>query len=456
MNILLIAPSSGKWRHVGRNRFFNGKTFRFSLLSLLRVAAATPPDVNVTIIDEQFDDIPWDFKGELVGITCMTALAPRAYEIADQFRAKGIPVVLGGFHPTFCTEEALCHADAVVKGEAETVWPEVVEQARCGKPQGVYSAKTPPSLVNLKRPPYHLLQTGHYSTYPIEATRGCAHKCAFCSITAFHHNQQRQRPVDDVIREIQSIPSRFFIFIDDNLIADRDYASELMERLIPLKKHWVTQATISAAEDLPFIKQMANAGCIGIFTGLETVSEKNLSSVSKGFNKVSMYQDATRILHEHGIGVEAGIVLGFDGDDASVFSTTLHKLDEWGIDAIQASIFTPLPGTPQYESMKDRLLDKNQAHYDFHHVVFQPQSMSAESLQAGHDWLTSQFYSPWRIAKRMARWAQQPHGLTTLPYTAAVNLAYFGRIRSWHIQGWNPAEENNCFVPVKESPVMAV
>lgn len=456
MNLLLIAPSSGKWRHVGKNRIVNGRTFRFSLLSLLRVAAATPPDVKVTIVDEQFDDIPWDFKGDLVGITCMTALAPRAYEIAGYFRARGIPVVLGGFHPTFCSEEALRHADAIMKGEAETVWPTIIEIARAGRPQGIFSSDVPPNLAQLKSPPYHLLKSGKYSTYPVEATRGCAHKCAFCSITAFHRNQQRQRPVDAVIDEIQRISSRFFIFIDDNLIADRSYAAELLEKLIPLKKMWVTQATISVAEDLPFVKLMADAGCIGIFAGLETVSDCNLVSVSKGFNKVNEYRDATRILHEHGIGVEAGIVLGFDGDDVSVFANTLNKLDEWGIDAIQASIFTPLPGTPKYESMRERLLDKNWAHYDFHHAVFQPQGMPVESLQAGHDWLTAQFYTPWRISKRMARWARQPRGLSTLPYMAAVNLAYFGRIRLWHIQGWNPAEDTHCFSPVKSPVVMAV
>ncbi|MBZ0254654.1 B12-binding domain-containing radical SAM protein, partial [bacterium] len=380
MNLLLIAPSSGKWRQVGRSKVANGKTFRFSLLSLLSVAAATPPDVNIKIIDEQCEDVPWDADVDLVGITCMTALAPRAYEIASRFRARGVPVVLGGMHPTFRWVEALEHADAVVAGEAEGVWRQVIDDARNGIMSGKYQAQETFDLSEINLPPYQLLNLNRYSTYAVQATRGCDRTCSFCSISAFHQHTQRRRPVESIIEEVKRIPNRMFLLVDDNLTADRDYAAQLFEALIPLKKYWVTQSTLAIADDPDFLQLAARAGCTGLFVGLETFTESNLQSVDKGFNHVEQYREAVRRFHANGIGVEAGIVLGFEHDDPSVFAHTLKMLDYLKIDAIQASIFTPLPGTLAYETMKPRLLDRNWGHYDFHHVVYQPQNMTPEAL----------------------------------------------------------------------------
>lgn len=443
MNILLIAPSSGQWRQAGRARVFHGKTFRFSLLSLLSVAAETPEGYSVRIVDEQFDEIPWEADTGLVGITCMTALAPRAYEIADEFRRRGRPVVLGGMHPTFCREEALRHADAVVAGEAEGIWAQVVEDAQNGSLQGVYQCAAACDLRGLKRPPYHLLKRGGYSTYPVLATRGCPHRCAFCSVSAFNQGVQRKRPVGEVVAEVAALPSRSFLFVDDNLTADREYAIELFQALTPLGKTWITQSSLQIAEDTELVEWQARAGCVGVFVGLETFSERNLEGVNKGFNKVDEYREAVRVLHGNGIGVEAGIVFGFDGDDAGVFARTLAMLDDLQIDLIQTSIFTPLPGTPLMESMRDRIVDRNWAHYDFHHVVFEPKGMSAESLQAGHDWVTREFYRPHRIARRLARQVAHPRGWRSFPFAAAINAAYYGRIRQWHVEGWNPDQQTS-------------
>ncbi len=443
MKILLIAPSSGKWRHVGKSRLFNGRTFRFSMLSLLSVAAETPRDTEIEIIDEQLEEIPFDAEIDLVGITCMTALSPRAYEIADRFRARGVPVVLGGMHPTFCPDEALQHADAVVAGEAEGVWPEVVEAARNRSLSGVYRAKSPADLSTLKTPPYHLLKSGKYATqYAASATRGCPHGCSFCAVSAFYGGQQQKRPIESVVHEVSAIPSRFFIFVDDNLTADREYARELFSKLTPLKKKWVTQSTLAIADDEEFVKAAAKAGCVGVFVGLETFNQCNLGGVAKDFNQVSHYRDAIRLLHRHGIGVEAGIVFGFDGDGPEVFRKTLKLLDEAEVDVIQASIRTPLPGTHEFKAMQSRIKDRDWSHYDFHHAVFQPKRMTAEMLQAGHDWLTREFYSPWRIAKRLARWAKYPCGWSTFLFSAILNMAYLGRVRSWGIRGWDPSRQD--------------
>jgi radical SAM superfamily enzyme YgiQ (UPF0313 family) len=449
MNILLIAPASGKWQGVGRKKLFSGKTFRFSMLSLLSVAAETPDDVTVQIIDEQIESVPWNADVDLVGITCMTALAQRAYEIAAKFRKRGLPVVLGGMHPTLCTDDALHHADAVVSGEAEGIWARVIKDARNGCLHGVYRQDTLRDLAGLKHPPRHLLKRDRYAlSHAVQATRGCPHGCDFCAISAFSNQTHRRRPVDEVIDEIKALPGKFIIFVDDNLTADRDYCMELFQALIPLRKHWISQSTLAIADDDALVRAAARSGCKGIFVGLETFSKANLNAVGKSFNHVEQYRQSIQRLHAHGIAVEAGIVFGFEDDQPEVFAATLKLLDDLQVDMIQASIFTPLPGTPRHTSMQDRIFDRDWSNYDFHHVVFQPSGMTAEDLKAGHDWITRQFYRPWRIARRAWRHVLRPGGLISLPYFLAVNIAYYGRITRWRIRGRNPARS---VFPNKES-----
>jgi radical SAM superfamily enzyme YgiQ (UPF0313 family) len=440
MKILLIAPSSGKWRKVAKTGMFNGKTFRFSLLSLLSVAAETPPDADVKIIDEQIDDIPFNADVDLVGITCMTAVAPRAYEIAARFMARRIPVVLGGMHPTLNPDEALQHATAIVAGDAEGIWPEVVEDAKKGRLSGIYKNDMPHLLAGVKTPPRNLLDRRHYSTvHAVQATRGCPHGCEFCAVSAFNQKTHRKRPVEEVAAEIERIRDRFIIFVDDNLTADREYAESLFKALIPLKKKWVSQSTLAIADDPDFVRLAAESGCVGLFVGLETFSEKNLASVGKSCHRVNQYRKAIRRFHSAGIAVEAGIVFGFEGDTPDVFAHTLGILDRLEVDAVQVSILTPLPGTPAFQKMKGRIHDHDWSNYDFHHAVFKPKRMSSEELQTGHDWVTRQFYRPWRIIRRLWRHLKRPGGLFTLKYVAGINMAYYGRISKWRIRGWNPA-----------------
>jgi radical SAM superfamily enzyme YgiQ (UPF0313 family) len=443
MRILLIAPATGNWRRTGRRALFNGRTFRFSLLSLLTIAAETPPEHDVRIIDEQVEEVPFDADADLVGVTCMTALAPRAYDIAARFRARGIPVVLGGMHPSLCTEEALGHADAVVRGEVEGVWQRVLADATSGCLTGLYQAPVPPDLAGLRRPPRHLLNSREYATInAVQATRGCPHTCDFCSIRAFHPTGQRQRPVAEVVAEVAALPGRFVLFVDDHLAGNRAYAEELFKAMTPLRKLWVTQCTLSIGQDERFVELAARAGCFGIFSGIESFSQEALGGVRKRFNRVERYRDAIACLHAHGIGVEAGIVFGFDQDTPGVFETTLEAVEQLGIDAVQASIMTPLPGTPLFERMGPRLRHRDWSLYDLHHCVFEPAGMTAEQLEAGHDWFTREFYRPDRIARRLARHAMRPRGLETVRYVAALNAGYYGRVTQWHLRGWNPARSS--------------
>ncbi|SDP82471.1 B12-binding domain-containing radical SAM protein [Desulforhopalus singaporensis] len=444
MKIAMIAPSSGKWKAAANSAIFNGKTFRFSLLSLLTVAAETPEGHDILLIDEQVDDIPWDKRFDLVAITCMTALAPRAYEIAESFRSKNIPVILGGIHPTLCPDEAEQHADAIVVGDAEGVWQTVLNDLQHGMLKNRYKSKVLPDLTRLNRLPRQLLKSRHYSTVNgLQATRGCTNKCNFCSVSAFHNQTHRVRPVKEVVKEMAGFQSRFCIFVDDNLTADREYAKELFHAIEPLRKFWVSQSSIAIADDPEFVRLGANSGCIGFFIGIETFSNKNLLKSEKYCNRAEWYKEAIALFHSFGIAVEAGIVFGFDNDSTEVFQNSLRLLDELEIDAAQISILTPIPGTALYKGVNERIFDHDWGHYDFHTAVFHPNRMTASELQDGHDWVTRKFYSPARIMKRVVNHMKRTKKLATLPYVAAVNMAYYGRVKRWNISGRNPVA-NEC------------
>jgi radical SAM superfamily enzyme YgiQ (UPF0313 family) len=438
MRILLVSPASGKWKGISRRGFFNGKTFRFSMLSLLTVAALSPEDAEVVIVDEQIEEIPFGEDFDLVGITVMTAAAPRAYEIASLFRDRGIPVVLGGFHVTMNTDEAMDHADAVVAGEAYGAWESVIRDLRDGSLQRLYRGRAgePPPL------PRHLLhKKGYVTMNAAYATVGCANRCRFCSITAFHEGRRRRRNISAVVDEIASFDGNFFILVDDNLTQDGEYVRKLLKELAPLKKRWATQASLDVADDDSLLALLREAGCMGLFIGMETVSRAALKAQEKGFNSPERYREAVRRIHRHGMFVEAGIMFGFDAHGPEVFRQTLAVLDDIGIDVIQASILTPLPGTPLFEEMKGRITDRDWEHYDYRHVVFAPLGMTAEQLQAGADWVIRSFYSPRRILRRALRWLTMPRGARLLPYPLALNLAYYGRVKAFRIGGYDPSGE---------------
>jgi len=437
MKILLISPASGKWRQIGKGGIFNGRYFRFSMLSLLTVAALSPKDADVKIVDEQLEDIPQNEDFDIVGITVMTATAPRAYGISRHFRERGIPVVLGGFHPSLNTNEALSNADAIVVGPAFGAWQKLLEDLKKGHLEKIYygdiKGQIPAGL------PRHLIETkGYVTVNAAYATMGCANKCRFCSISRFYGAGHYKRNLDNVIKEVASFEERFFIFVDDNLTQDRDFAAELLRRLKPLKKKWITQASVDLADNDEMLRLLRDAGCIGLFIGLESFNEKALYGQEKTVNVPQRYQSAIKKFHSFGIFVESGVIFGFDNDDISVFGTTLRMLEKIGIDAIQVSILTPLPGTNLYEDYRDRIIDTNWQHYDYRHVVFEPRQLSPEHLQAGTDWVIRKFYSPLRILRRLFRWLFVPQGMKNLIYPLGLNIAYFGRVWRFSICGYNP------------------
>jgi radical SAM superfamily enzyme YgiQ (UPF0313 family) len=440
MKILLVAPASGGWQGIGRRRLFNGRLFRFSMLPLLSVAACTPDDVEIRLVDEQVDELPLDEHFDLVGITFMTALAPRAYEISVLFRARGMKTVAGGFHPTFLPDEAARYFDAVVVGEAETTWPRLVADARRGRLGRLYRASEQADLTQLKIPDRSLLKPEHYANAAaVQTGRGCTHGCRFCSVAAFCQYSYRARPIEQVVEEVGALAGRNVLFVDDNIVADQQHAGLLFDSLQPLRKRWISQGTLSAAEKPDLLRRMAASGCRGLFVGLETFSAASLRDLGKDCNRAGRYRDLVASFHDHGIGVIAGIVFGLDRDDVGVFGRTLDLLDWIGIDAIQTAICTPLPGTPLAGELQSRVFDHNWAHYDYRHVVFHPARMTADQLQDGADWVIRQFYRPKAVARRSLAWRGRVNGIETGALTLWVNTAYYGRVKAFGIFGQDPS-----------------
>jgi radical SAM superfamily enzyme YgiQ (UPF0313 family) len=405
IRFLLINPAAPQWRvPPGGAASPATRFFRFSMLSSLYVAAALPPDVTPTIVDEEIEALDFEADADLVGISFMTFNAPRAYEIADRFRAAAKTVVVGGYHPSLLPDEAQRHADCVCIGEAEGTVARMIADFRRGalKPRYVSG---PVSLAGLPIPDRSLIRAGRYAPVDaVQATRGCPNKCSFCSITSFFHHRFRVRPVDEVIAELRTL-GKHLLFMDDNLTANRAYALALFERMAPLGKVWFSQCSIRIAYDDTLLDAAAASGCRGLFIGLESLSQDNLAGWKKKANRAADYEWAIRRIHERGIGVIPGIVLGYDGDTPATFDRTLEFLLRTNVDALQATILTPFPGTPLFDEMdgQGRITDRDWSHYDFRHVVFAPKEMSAAELQAGHDRVLTEFYSWKNSARRFVR-----------------------------------------------------
>ncbi|MBI5244719.1 MAG: B12-binding domain-containing radical SAM protein [Elusimicrobia bacterium] len=442
MKILLILPAGEKYRVLAGQEVPKRAMLRFSVLGLTTVAALTPPEHEVRVLDENVEALDFAIDADVVGVSFMTGFAPRAYEIASEFRGRGKLTVAGGFHPTLCPEDALRHFDIVVKGEAEGVWPRVLEDIRQGAFKRLYRAEAQPDLASVPLPKRRLLKKNskHYvTTYAVQTGRGCPHACRFCSITAFFSHTHRSRPLENVLEELKTVP-RGFMFIDDNIIADPEYARRLFKAMIPLGKRWISQCSIKIADDPELLALARSAGCLGLFIGIETTSASGLAAMDKGFNEPGRYLRRVRAIRRSGIGVQAGIIVGLDTDDVSAFERTLRFLQEAPFDALQLSILTPQPGTPLFEDFDKagRILDRDLSHYDFRHTVIRPKRMTPSELQEGADWLYSQFYRLDRILLRVLR-AALTLGVIPAVLVWRLNRTYrYDNIREG-IVGRNPA-----------------
>ncbi len=322
-------------------------------LALPLLAALTPESYIVRIIDEELEKIPFDQRPDLVGITSLISNIKRGYELADRFRLMGIPVVMGGPQVTFNIEEALTHADCVVAGEAETVWKLLLNDYELGSLKKVYRAEAPFEFETSPVPKWDLLDTSKILAFSVQVSRGCPHQCDFCLVRKLFGRSHRYRDLDNVIEEIMALPADAQIsFADDNLTADKQYAKELMRRLIPLRRSWSCQAGFDVTRDEELLSLMAEAGCGAILIGFESLNPESLKDANKPHNKVSEYIRGVENVHKAGIHILASFVAGFDSDTIDTFEQIRKFTEDANLSFVMINALSVYPGTDLYLRMK--------------------------------------------------------------------------------------------------------
>lgn len=405
MNIVLLSPKGPLYRH--RGGIFR-KSLRYQPLTLTTLAALVPAelDATVTLVDEGIQDVAPDLDADLIGITVITGTARRAYELADAYRARGITVVLGGPHVTLLPDEAAPHADAIVTGYAEDSWPQLLRDHAAGRMQRHY--RQAPDF-SLDRPdmPFarrDLFDSRQFLTQAVfEATRSCAHDCEFCVAPSAWGRKQFQKPVSWVVEDIRRVGDTRILFVDLNLVSDREYARELFTALIPLKLRWFGLSTVLIAHDPELMELIARSGCRGLLLGLETLSRGGLQDARKKFNGSVDYAGLIGDLHALGIAIQGCFVFGLDHDTPEVFDETAQFAIDTGIDLPRFAVLTPFPGTPLHRRLLEqgRILTQDWELYDGQHVVFQPLNMSPQELAAGHERAWKMAYRRTAIARRL-------------------------------------------------------
>jgi radical SAM superfamily enzyme YgiQ (UPF0313 family) len=364
------------------------------------IAGLTPREVDITFYDDRMDRIPFDEPADLVAISVETYTAKRAYQIASEYRKRNIPVVMGGFHATLCPEEVSQYADAVVVGEAETVWEQVLRDAERGALQTFYRTGERPSLGNLHPNRSIYARKNYLPIGLVEAGRGCHFVCDFCAVqTVFNHTQTR-RPVDDILAELEKMRDKPLIFfVDDNITSNMDQAKAFFRELAKLKIRWVSQASINAAHDEEFLQLIAASGCQGVLIGFESLNPDNLKKMNKGFNTMKGgYEKALENLRRYNIRLYITFVFGYDGDTENSFQETVEFALKHKFYIAAFNHLTPFPGTPLYKRLQQegRLLYENwwlDERYSYNMVPFQPAQMSPEQLQRGCVQARAEFYS---------------------------------------------------------------
>jgi len=413
MKILFVCPEYGKSGFGKNTKMENTPTYKIFLntafrpnLPVLTLAALTPKEHTVEIVDEIVEDINFDINYDIVGITTMTPSAFRAYEIADEFRRRGVTVVLGGWHPSVLPEEAKEHADSVVIGEAEELWGNLLKDYSNNKLKPFYKQT---NVVDLSSVPKILNERKllKYKTLPagIEATRGCTVGCKFCPGTCRpFYREFRRRAIEDVIEELQHIDSKFVSFVDSSLTFDPSYAKKLFREMKGLNKKFFAMGNISLIEnDDELLQLAADAGLIQMQIGLESSSQEAINSVGKYTNKVDTYSATIRKIQDYGIGVVGCFMFGFETDTLDIFQRTTDFLKDINLNSAYLMILTPYPGTPFYTQFEaeNRILTRDWSKYDLDHVVFQPKNMTPEELLDGVRTVAKEYMSPYNIIKRI-------------------------------------------------------
>lgn len=422
IKLLLIHPALGEVD----SKVTRKRKAIFPPLSLGVLAGMTPGDFEVTLIDENIEEVDFQTPADLVAITVMTAAAPRAYQIADKFRSQGAMVILGGIHPSALPDEAAEHADAVGVGEAESYWPQLIEDFKKGMLKACYGPGerlnpfwTPEARTDLFERSRYLL------TNNLQTTRGCPFACNFCSVSHFFGRTYRFRPIDDILREVSRYKGKLVGFVDDNIIGNVKRAKELFRALLPYNIRWISQASINLGSDDELLALAAASGCTGVFIGLESLEEANIKAMNKRVNRIEGFERAIKKIQSYGIAIEGAFIFGLDEDDESIFERTVKFAKRMKLAAAQFGVLTPYPGTKLYQKLSEegRIFDFNWAHYDISRVVYWPKKMSPQVLQEGFNWAWRQFYTYPSILKRLSFLKKQR------AFTWALNFAFRSSVK---------------------------
>lgn len=364
--------------------------------NIFSVAAATPDGVELELVDETIDmKVDFDTNADLICLFMSTPDAFRAYDIAEEFKRRGKTVVFGGLHPTFMPDEALEHGDAVMIGEAEEIWEQLLEDFKEDHLQQRYQRTEPFDPAKLKPYPTHLIDKSRFNGFwSVLVARGCRNNCSFCLVNPFF-NGIRYRPIENVIEEIRQCGAPWLELHADNLTYDKEYAKELFRALKPLNVTWGGETTTNICEDDELLKLAAESGLKYLLIGLETPSKAALKRMGKGFVSIDKAKEYVKKLHDYDIIVDSGMLFGFDDHDKDIFKETLRFVEEVEIDICPPIIVIPFPGSRLFEQLEreGRILTKDWSQYDGTHAVFEPKQMTADELESGVLWFFNQRYS---------------------------------------------------------------
>jgi radical SAM superfamily enzyme YgiQ (UPF0313 family) len=397
-------------------------------LSMAVLASLMPPDVETIFYDDRLEPIPYDQPTDLVVLSVETFTALRSYRIAAQFRARGVPVVMGGYHVTLCPDEVARFADSIVIGDAEPIWRQLLADARQERLQARYDGRGHRELRDV-RPRREIFTDRPYQKITlVEYARGCNFKCDFCSITAFHGGGQSHRPARDVAAEMDETGGRRFFIVDDNIVSQPAKARELCREISPLGISWVGQASIHIAQDDELLEMLSASGCRGLLIGMESVNELNLKAMGKDWNIAQgAYSDSLRQFRKHGLAIYGTFVFGYDEDDWNVVRESVSFAREQKLFLAAFNHLVPFPGTPLYRRLKlqGRLIsDPWWLNPDGRvgDVTFRPKKISAADLERACLWARRQFYGWPSMLARL--WDRQANSSSTamLGVFLALNL----------------------------------
>jgi len=405
----LASVEKNNWlvNRIKKHLFGFGETSFIPPMALLSLAAVTPPEVTLTIVDERIQSIDFDMDVDLVGLSIITITACRAYDIAARFRQRGIPVVFGGIHATVLPEECLQHGDAVVIGEGERVWPQLLLDAARGQLKPTYQSHKAVCLDTLPPPPFHLLSSPqrYVTTKVVRASRGCPYGCSFCTTGTSIGRIYRKRAVKGIIREIESRPGKYLFFLDDNLGVDRSWALELFRALRPLKVKWYGAVSLNALEDDEFIREAAESGCIFLGIGFESINENTLKAMNKRkTNDPSNYKAIIRNIHRHGISIVGYFLMGYDTETAQDYRRLGDFLLTTGLEIPSISALTPYPGSAvcRHLEKQGRILHHQWDRYyaRWWDLAFQPLQMTQAAVYENYLKLIDRLFSIKAILNR--------------------------------------------------------